>query len=951
MYIKEEYSFNDLKSSNGTPISNVQVYSSSSSQWNRSVSDENGNFDFGDVFGVGTHQVSVWVDGQHIYENVEITLQDISSEEPTSKKVELRLEDKTESPFKGDGNSVRSNVNSTQKEKQFTVKASIKNNSTRSFNSVNLEASLPDNVFLVNTPGFENVSTKNLGAIAAGASGEMTMILNTTEDFDLSSIIIPIKVTADGTEYNLGFAEIEVVNISITGPSLSRSGNIKVYGETVENGKVTIIDKKNDKALASEKPSGKWYASSLALGEGEHEIVAMVEKDNNIAYSEVLNIKVSASEGIEVEDVEIVSPGGQKIGVNRRTGIAAFSVWVNSQLMGKDINASVKLSASPGVIQEAKYSFAGKEYTATLDGNYYKAKITGWTASTAQKLKLFVKVEGIWLEFTVADITILIDPSGYVEDKYSLEKLSGALAICEVWDTTENKWIFWDAEIYGQVNPQLTDENGEYGWMVPDGKYRVKITKEGYEDYVTTEDPKYSSSGESTIIIPPPRDDVFISMVNISQPTVKDVKLNGNSITFELNKSIDNTTVNNQTVIVKDDTGAAVMGSLAVSTDKKNIIFTASSQFGSEKQYSLSVDGVKDFASEKTAAKNLVYVGTITSEKIITPGGGGTVGGGGGGAASSGTTIKAKDGGNIKSDGILIAFLADTLGSDFKVSVEKLTSSEKSKLTLPQSSRFASDVFEIKKDIPGKFNKSITITIEYSGSIDLSKENLGLFWLDESKNEWVELKDIKIDTVKRTISGSVDHFTKFAAIAKSISGETIKDDKVVKFSDIKGHWAENSILELVKLGAINGYQDGTFKPNKNITRAEFASVLVNSLGLKNVEGKVFNDTKNHWAKDAIATAHANGIISGYNANTFGANDLVTREQMAAMIVNAFKLKAQGTSRSFNDESKISSWAKESIEIATSNNVIGGYPNGSFAPKQNATRSEAAAIVVKALMKK
>lgn len=54
---------------------------------------------------------------------------------------------------------------------------------------------------------------------------------------------------------------------------------------------------------------------------------------------------------------------------------------------------------------------------------------------------------------------------GYVEDKYSLEKLSGALAICEVWDTTENKWIFWDAEICsGQVNPQLTDENGRV-WL------------------------------------------------------------------------------------------------------------------------------------------------------------------------------------------------------------------------------------------------------------------------------------------------------------------------------------------------------------------------------------------------------------------------------------------------------------------------------------------------------
>lgn len=944
--------YGDIRNASGQPVSNIQVYASSTSQWNRAVSDTSGNFDFGDVFGVGNHTVSAWVDGQQVSANIEITLEDLTNPSSVSKKVELRAEDRTTHPFKDDGNSVRSNVNSTQKEKQFTVKASIKNNSTRSFNNVNLEATLPNNVVLVNTPGFENVSTKNLGAIATGASGEMTMILTTTEDFDSSSAIIPVKVTADGTEYNLGFAEIEVVNITITGPSLSRSGNIKVYGETVENGKVTIIDKTNDKALSSEIPSGKWYASSLTLSEGNHEIVAMVEKDNNIAYSEILKVNVSASDGIEVEDVEIVSPGGQKIGVNRRTGIAAFSVWVDSQLRGKEISASVKLSASPGIIQEAKYSFAGKEYTATLEDNYYKAKITGWSASTIQKLKLFVKVEGQWIEFSVADITILIDPSGYVEDKYSLERLSGALAICEVWDTTESKWVFWDAEIYGQVNPQLTDENGEYGWMVPDGKYRVKITKDGYEDYVTTEDPKYSESGESTIIIPPPRDDVFISMINTSQPTVSDVKLKGNVITFELNKAIDNSTVNSQTVIVKDDTGAPVAGSLTLSTDKKTIIFTASSQFGSEKQYSLSIEGVMDFASEKTTAKNLVYVGTITSEQIITPGGGGSVGGGGGGgAASTGTTIKAKDGGTIKSDGILIAFLSDSLGSDFKVSVEKLTTSDKSKLSPPQSSRFASDVFEVKKDIPGKFNKSITITIEYSSSIDLSKENLSLFWLDESKNEWVELQDVKIDKAKRTISGSVDHFTKFAAIAKSISGETIKEDQLVKFSDIKGHWAESSILELVKLGAINGYQDGTFKPNRNITRAEFASVLVNSLGLKTVEGKVFNDTKNHWAKDAIATAHANGIVSGYNANTFGANDLVTREQMAAMIVNAFKLKSQESMRAFTDESQISLWAKESIDIASSNNVIGGYPNGNFGPKQNATRAEAAAIVVKALMKK
>lgn len=97
-------------------------------------------------------------------------------------------------------------------------------------------------------------------------------------------------------------------------------------------------------------------------------------------------------------------------------------------LRGKDIDARVKLDTASDVIQGAKFSFAGKEYTATKDSQgYYKAKITGWSATGNQKLKLLVKVEEKWIEFVVGDITILIDPSGYVEDKHSLERLEGAL--------------------------------------------------------------------------------------------------------------------------------------------------------------------------------------------------------------------------------------------------------------------------------------------------------------------------------------------------------------------------------------------------------------------------------------------------------------------------------------------------------------------------------------------
>lgn len=989
--------YGDIKDASGQGLSNVQVWASSSSQWNNATTDENGEFDFGDSFGIGTHTVSTWVNGQQISQTVEITKDDLTSEEPVSKKVELRLEDRTAHPFRGEGNSVRSNVSTTQKGKQFTVKASIKNNSTRDLNAVELQATLPENVVLVeNTPGFENLSTKNLGTIKAGQSGEMTMILKATEEFDSSSIVIPVKVNADGADYNLGFAEIEVVNITITGPTLSR-GDIRVYGETVEGGRVTIIDKVDGKALASATPSGKWYSSRISLEDGEYEIIAMVEKDGNIAYSEILKVKVNKSDGIEVEDVEIISSGGQRIGVNRRTGIAAFSVWVDMQLRGKDIDARVKLDAEDGVIEEAKYLFTGKEYKATLNSEgYYQAKITNWSASTSQKLKLFVKVEGNWIEFTVADITILIDPSGYVEDKHSLERLEGALAICEVWDEDENEWVFWDAEIFGQVNPQLTDSNGEYGWMVPDGIYRVRITKDGYEDYVTTEDPKYSADGESTIIIPPPRDDVNISMINISQPTVKDAEIKGKVITFNLNKAIDKATVNNETVVVKDDVGATVSGALTVSSNNKNIIFTADTEFGSEIEYSLSIDGVKDFAGLRSEAKTLVYVGAVVSEKITTPGddndtpgddngsetpgddnntpgddngnetpgdnntpgtpggsSGGSSGGGGGAplAPSKGSIIKVNDGGTIRAEGLLVDFLGGALNKDFVVRVEKLTAADVSRLTLPEKARFASDIFEITKDVEGDFSKPVTITIEFTRNIDLSKETLGLFWLDESKNIWVELDDIKIDSGRRTISGKVDHFTKFAAIAKPIAEEVEALEEVGTFSDTVNHWAESNILELVKLGAISGYEDGTFRPNRNITRAEFTSVLVNALGLRVNEGKVFEDTKNHWAKNAIATAYANGIIGGYDENNFGPNDLVTREQMAIMIVNAFKLESSDVFRNFTDTEEISTWAKESVEKASSNGVINGYPDGSFGPKKNATRGEAATIIVNALNKK
>ncbi|HHV18735.1 MAG TPA: S-layer homology domain-containing protein [Thermoanaerobacterales bacterium] len=167
-------------------------------------------------------------------------------------------------------------------------------------------------------------------------------------------------------------------------------------------------------------------------------------------------------------------------------------------------------------------------------------------------------------------------------------------------------------------------------------------------------------------------------------------------------------------------------------------------------------------------------------------------------------------------------------------------------------------------------------------------------------------------------------------------------------TDIGGHWAEADIIALVEKRAITGYPDQTFKPNNNITRAEFAAVLVKAFQLEAKEGKIFTDTAAHWAKDVIATAAAHGIVDGYSDTIFSPNDNITREQMAVMVTRAANLIDEVQAPIFSDSAKISAWAKDAVAVAANAEIIKGYPDGSFRPQGQATRAEAVTVVVKAL---
>ena len=165
--------------------------------------------------------------------------------------------------------------------------------------------------------------------------------------------------------------------------------------------------------------------------------------------------------------------------------------------------------------------------------------------------------------------------------------------------------------------------------------------------------------------------------------------------------------------------------------------------------------------------------------------------------------------------------------------------------------------------------------------------------------------------------------------------------------DINGHWAQASINQLVNAGAVSGYPDGTFQPDNTITRAEFAAILVKAFNLEPRSGQVFSDTSGHWAQDSIQTAFAHGIVSGYDATTFGPDNLITREQMAVMISQAANLSS-GEGKTFADSSQIAAWAKAAVAAASGKNIISGYPDNTFRPQANATRAEAVTVIIKAL---
>ncbi|KNY26141.1 S-layer homology domain-containing protein [Pseudobacteroides cellulosolvens] len=171
------------------------------------------------------------------------------------------------------------------------------------------------------------------------------------------------------------------------------------------------------------------------------------------------------------------------------------------------------------------------------------------------------------------------------------------------------------------------------------------------------------------------------------------------------------------------------------------------------------------------------------------------------------------------------------------------------------------------------------------------------------------------------------------------------------YKDIKGHWAEDYLSDLIDKSYIKGVKvkgELLVQPNRNITRAEFLTILMRTGDYEiNPAGLVsFSDVKEKaWFKESIDKAASNGITGGYPDGTFKPNNQISRAEIASLIarIGQFELKETSETDTFKDI-KSSKWYYNSVIMAKQNGIIGGYPDGSFKPDGKATRAEVATMI-------
>ena len=245
----------------------------------------------------------------------------------------------------------------------------------------------------------------------------------------------------------------------------------------------------------------------------------------------------------------------------------------------------------------------------------------------------------------------------------------------------------------------------------------------------------------------------------------------------------------------------------------------------------------------------------------------------------------------------------------------------------------------------GEFGFTMTL------SAPLGKENAGLWANLYHYDEDAEAMTFETATLiddDGNVALPMRHASQYAIV---IDDHSHAAEAALPFSDVNADdWFFDVVRYVYEQGLMTGTSDTEFSPNLTTTRGMIVSILTRLEDGPTAEAAGFTDVADgDWYAEAVNWAAREGIVAGYEDNTFRPNDPITREQLAAMLMNYAAWKGEDVSAradlsGYNDAASVSSWAAETVQWAVAEGLISGMPGNLLEPQGSATRAQVAAIL-------
>ena len=253
---------------------------------------------------------------------------------------------------------------------------------------------------------------------------------------------------------------------------------------------------------------------------------------------------------------------------------------------------------------------------------------------------------------------------------------------------------------------------------------------------------------------------------------------------------------------------------------------------------------------------------------------------------------------------------------------------------------------------------SVQITLAHDGAFGftmtltapLGAENAGywanLYYFDEDANAMTFETAAPIGS-DGSVSLALSHASQYAIVIDDHNHGIV----TLPFTDVsEGDWFYDPVCFVYSQGLMTGTSATTFEPNISLSRAMLVAVLHRLEGSPAASGGDFTDVADgDWYAQAVNWAASVGVVNGFDDGTFQPNTAITREQLAAILMNYAQYKGQDVSAratldTYNDAAAISSWANDVMSWAVAEGLLTGVTNDQLQPQGNATRAQVAAIL-------